>query len=261
MSGPPDRDGSGMVRDGAGPRGGGRHSMVKRWPLLLCALLVVAANGCSKPQDTAPEQRIFGTPPTINSVSMTSQHETAHCDITQVVLGKLCAGGVLINEIAFSPSSTIEVDVGYHQLFFNVGVTDPESTSTATDILLVTVSSQTPPDKGPIEENSLVLLDDGSETTFPYNQTGGDPEACSIDRPNNGCACFAAEYTLTSNDPTKADDTFTRGFGFVGPGPSVPPGLGEFLVNNCLARDKHQAPASSDKVLDHTIGFRVEAVD
>jgi hypothetical protein len=234
--------------------------MAKRWPLLLGALLVTAVNGCSKTQDTAPEQRIFGSPPVINSVSMTSDRNVAHCDITNVVLGKLCNGGIPISDIAFS-SPTIEVDVGYHQLFFNVGVTDPESTDAASDILLVTVSYQTPPDTGAVEEHSLILLDDGSAMGFPFS-SGGNPEACNISQPNNICQCFAAEYTLNSNDVAPSDDIFTRGFGWVGVGGNVPDSVeGQALVNNCLARDKHQAPASTDKVLNRTITFKVEATD
>lgn len=223
------------------------------------ALLAMAILGCSKTQDTAPERRIFGQPPAIEGVSLQGSTTTATCDLTRIVQGYLCSAQITPDLYTFSPGPTVHIEIDYTELQFRVQVTDPESTATTSDVLLVTASYSTPASGGSIPvETSLVLFDDASETTFPYRQGGGAPENCTIDIPNGICGCTGAEYQLNSNDTVKGDGIFSRGFGLVG---GSFPSRAQNMINNCIANTKHQAPASATDFIGGNLTFKIEAVD
>ena len=176
---------------------------------LAFSLLGVAS--CSKTQDTAAEQRLFGSPPSIESVNVAGTTGSATCDITQTFEGFLCSLGVGPDAYTLSPGPSLLIEVTYSRTEFDVRVVDAEDTAAKSDILLVSASYLTPPEGNQKpEETSLILLDDGSETIFPFRQGSGAGENCTIDIANGVCACTGAEYQLTSNDPVKGDHMFTR---------------------------------------------------
>jgi len=226
--------------------------------------------GCSKTQDTAPETRIFGSPPTIQNVALESGGSTgvATCDFTDYFKSFLCLGGLPSDQI--SPFPTITIETHYTEARFDVTVTDPESTSAASDILLVSASYVTT--TAPKSEVSLVVLDDGSSNKFVYNQQGTEPEFCdpaycSTTCDPTRCSCILAHYDLTSNDTTANDSVFTRGFAIVSGNMQLtsPTGVtvgnkGDF-ARNCIARSKQQFPAFVDVPLGSSVEFKVEAVD
>jgi hypothetical protein len=232
--------------------------MVTRKPAAAVLVIALGVLGCSKTQDTAPETRIFGDPPTISGVDFNVTTETATCDITTAVAGYLCLGGAgRPGYYEFSPGPTVEVNVGYTQFEFLVTATDPQSTPTQSDILLVTASFQSPSDQGAIEETSLLLLDDGGALKFPWKQGQEPRDDCTF---TPECICNAAEYDLTTNDRSAGDDVFTRGFAFLAPGEGIPVNASG-VVESCVARERHQAPFSAGKFIGTTLDFKVEAID
>jgi hypothetical protein len=221
-------------------------------------LLAAGLGGCSKTQDTAPETRVFGEPPTIGSVTFEAQTQNFDCDLTITMQGYLCTGGGLTPSMYyFTPDEPIEAHIGYTEFTFNVQVTDPESTESQSDILLVTASFQTPPGQGQAEETSLLLLDDGSDLEFPWQQTQEPLDACVI---GQSCFCTPGRYPLTSNDANAGDDIFTRKFGFIAQSETIPPNGFKF-VESCMARMQHQAPFPSSTYIGSDVPFKIEATD
>src|SRR5262245_61570850 len=53
---------------------------------------IVVLVSCSKTEDTAPERRIFGTPPTIQSVSteINDSHAAYNCDFSAAAVSLIC---------------------------------------------------------------------------------------------------------------------------------------------------------------------------
>jgi hypothetical protein len=236
--------------------------MVTRKPAAAFLVLALGILGCSKTQDTAPETRIFGDPPAIGGVTLNATTKQITCDITVAIQGAFCqAGNLARNLYRFSPGPAITVDIGYTEFEFLVQVTDPQSTSAQSDILLVSASFQTPAGQGQAEETSLLLLDDGGELEFPWRQTQTPLDNCSFNSSlSPPCICSPGNYPLTTNDATKADNTFTRGFGFIAPSATIPVnGFG--IVESCLARVQHQAPFSATAFIDKDVSFKIEATD
>jgi hypothetical protein len=217
--------------------------------------------GCSKTQDTAPETRIFGSPPIINSVSLNATGAgTATCDFTLPLQGFLCTAGGYPPSV-FVSFPTVSVVVTYTEAAFSVNVTDAESKPTASDILLVSASYKTTAGTKPTEI-SLVILDDGSSNKFAYNQVGTVAEDCS----SGACACRGAVYQLTSNDVTAGDNVFTRGFAVVSNNIVLtsPTGFAvgaTDVARNCIANGNKQFPAFVDLKSGGIIPFKIEAVD
>lgn len=233
--------------------------MGMRTPAALALVLAAGVLGCSKTQDTAPATRIFGDPPKIGAVNFQATTQNFNCDITVTTEGFLCQfGGVPLGSYRFSPGPTVNVDIGYTQFQFEVQVTDPQSTAAQNDILLVTASFQTPPGQGQAEETSLLLLDDGSDFHFPWSQTQEPLDICPVLTPP--CTCLAGRYNLTSNDVTAGDNTYTRGFGFITAGATIPPNGGRF-VESCIAKVRHQAPFSASSYVGSDVPFKIEATD
>jgi len=232
--------------------------MVTRKPAAAVLVIALGMLGCSKTQDTAPETRIFGDPPAISGVTLNVTPETATCDVTTAFAGYLCLGSVARPDTYdFSPGPTIEVSVGYTQFEFLVQATDPQSTPSQSDILLVTASFLSPTDQGAIEETSLLLLDDGSALKFPWRQGQEPRDDCTL---TPECICNAMEYDLTTNDSLGGDDVFTRGFAFLAPGAGIPANASG-VVESCVARERHQAPFSAGKFIGTTLDFKIEAID
>jgi hypothetical protein len=134
----------------------------KRIPIALLLAGGICLSGCSKTQDTAPATRVFGSPPVIESVNLASGGTTgqAICDYGPVIKNAFCADGEQFAE----PFPAILVTVNYTEATFSVKVSDPESTASNSDILLVSASYQTTKDSTPTEV-SLVMLDDGGSRT------------------------------------------------------------------------------------------------
>jgi len=239
--------------------------MVTRKPAAAFLVLASGILACSKTQDTAPETRVFGDPPAIGSVTLNAGTETVNCDISNMIRGSFCiGGGGLPDYYAFSPGPTVDIVAGYSQFEFLVQATDPQSTSTQSDILLVTASFKTPQGQGTVEETSLILLDDGGALEFPWLQGEEPLDSCTFDPFSvPECTCNAAEYQLTTNDTVPADNIFTRGFAFLTPGVAgIPDNPRAFaMISSCIARDQQQAPFSARAYLGATVAFKVEAVD
>ncbi|PYS96150.1 MAG: hypothetical protein DMF50_05850, partial [Acidobacteria bacterium] len=190
------------------------------------------------------------------------------CQDSEVQQG-LCNQGDLItrpqycNFVTLDPPHLI-TQSNYTQIFFKVQATDPDSTASNTDILLVSASFVTDPNATDKQETTLVLFDDGSKTDFPYVQpkapvgledctvTYTDPSKTTL----STCDCQQGRYVLRSGDAVKGDGSFERGFALF----NVREQNGNTLIGDCIAREKHQAPFSST-VAGVTLEFRIDAVD
>lgn len=226
---------------------------MRRWAFL-GAVLAVAATGCSKTEDTAPETRIFGSPPIIHSVEFSGGQETANCDLSQFAHGLMCS--ILPPSAPSDWTFTdppVRLEVGFSSMEFRVNVTDPESTPTQTDILLVGASYV----HGG-EETTLLVFDDGSTLDFPKLQEGVTPQSCPALPTDPVCQeCTPATYNLHSNDQVANDGLFSRGYAFVGV-----PGTGRgFLANNCIAEATERAPVTPTGLIGQVLEFKIEAVD
>lgn len=216
------------------------------------ALLLLAVAGCSKTQDTAPETKIFGRPPQINSASIDVSTNHVLCDYT------------LPFDIYFATSGGLQVTPGplmigatYTQFMFHANVSDPEGNS---DIILVTASYAF---GRPPEETSLVLFDDGSNSTtnpLVYTETGQVPTNCTSTGGQTTCN-KATQISLKSNDPVANDGNFTRGFAFLILSTQLDE-LGGAYARNCIAIQAHQYPqGKAESAPGTTLSFRFDAVD
>lgn len=236
---------------------------------------LIFGTSCSKTQDTAPETRLFGSSPVINSVALSqSVSSEATCPYGQIIEGFFCGEGY-----ALAATPNVQIHVQYSELQFTVQATDPDSPAGGpSDILLVAASYQGTNQGQPVE-TSLVILDDGSLQTppFQYSQQGDILQACvadtnsrcsSFDHPT-GVTCSAAKYPLTSNDAVANDSTFSRGFALISnnmtltePDPDTTSlgGRGTGAALDCVAAVKRQFPASTDR-LSGQVPFKIEVVD
>ena len=234
--------------------------VVRQAPAIALAFGLMAFAGCSKTQDTAPETRIFGSPPVIQSVDVQTGSTPATCDITPIVQVFLCDLGLHPNQYTFSsPGGTVDIDIAYSETMVKARIVDPEDTPTTTDILLATTSYQPPPAPGqPPEEISLLMFDDGQANKFPYQQqVPGD----LVTDPNTGnCGGTAGKYDLTADDVTAGDHIFTRGFGFVAPGAGVG-SRALALLSDCVAKTNHQFPTIASDFIGKPFALKIEAVD
>ncbi|HET6278355.1 MAG TPA: hypothetical protein VFG08_06200 [Candidatus Polarisedimenticolia bacterium] len=224
---------------------------------VICAAFL-ALLGCSKTQDTAPETRVFGEPPVIQSVGSDPDPVTvASCDFTDIFLinrGFCSSFPTLIGPVT--------VEARYTEVILEARVTDPDDPAppaTGTDILLVSASYVLDSGSGTPSENTIVLFDDGAQIAFPFTQKDvGTLQNCPACTPN--AICTEATYNVTSNDPTAADHDYTRGFAFAPAGSGIPANK-DGLYRDCIAKGNHQA---SQIVADSSaaqIEFRFEAVD
>lgn len=224
---------------------------------LLGALLAVAVNGCSKTQDTAPETRLFGDPPVISSVDFTSSQEPLNCDLTDFAKGFLCLiDGSLPSDAWTFQAPPIVFHLGYTNILMDVRASDPNSTPSENDLLLVGASYV---HQG--EETTLLVFDDGSEFEFPKGQQSQWDDGCTSTTNKPGDAfcsvCPRGNFTLTSNDAAKNDGLYTRGYAFFRVGGTQRGWLSE----DCISRELHRAPVSASGLEGTTIQFKIEAVD
>jgi hypothetical protein len=232
----------------------------KRIPIALLLAGGICLSGCSKTQDTAPATRVFGSPPVIESVNLASGGTTgqAICDYGPVIKNAFCADGEQFAE----PFPAILVTVNYTEATFSVKVSDPESTASNSDILLVSASYQTTKDSTPTEV-SLVMLDDGGSNKFTFQGRSAEPwfEDCA----SQTCPCLPANYNLDTNDPIANDGVYTRGFSILSstfhltsPTGITPSNTG--VVLDCIASAKRQFPALAS-IADGPVAFKIEVVD
>jgi len=276
--------------------------MASKWICVaFLATTVAALAACSKSEDTAPDRKVFGDPPRIESATLDQNEESVSCD-WQLPLD--CLAFVAPDSFGFpnvtpldftddclSPCQRSEADQflctehelylrpqfcnfvtlfpdhlitqgNYTQLQFKVKVTDPNSTTPGSDILLVSASFVTDPNATTNkEETSLVLFDDGSAGEFPYTQPAApvgleDCTPTSTDGVLSDCRCQQGRYTLRSGDTLAKDGIYERDFALF----NVREQNGRTLIGDCIAREKHQAPFSST-VSGVTLEFRIDAVD
>ena len=227
------------------------------------AILAMAVFGCSKTQDTSPESRLFGSPPSITGVDISVSTRSVDCDVSDVIRGYFCTSNANpFGRVTFQ-SPEVHVSGSYSRVTFSVHASDPDSQGTTSDILLTSASYSTPPDQGEVKEVSLVLLDDGGSNDFPYNQvsTYGVPEKCTIDTNLGICGCALGEYNLRSNDMTAGDGAYSRTFAFIAPGAGFPSQFGADLLQNCIIRTNSEAPSAGQGFLARPLEFKIEAVD
>ena len=190
--------------------------------------------------------RVFGLPPTIQSVSFESNVQQAvQCDFAHIFELYLCSLGV------FGARADPGVLIGgtYTHVKLRTRVTDPDSTPTRNDILLVSASYI---DLENIQEISLVLFDDGSANKFPIPQKVSTlGEDCVVD-PFGTCACSVAKYPVDSNDPTAGDAEYTRDLALVDLAASP-------FLQDCVMQQNHQVPIRV--AAESSLDFRIEAVD
>lgn len=219
------------------------------------ALLAVLANGCSKTEDKSSETRIFGEPPVIHNVTFDVTRENISCDVTAYAYGLLCQIGFGNPADFVFSSPTIVVTATVSAFRMTSQVSDPDSTPTESDVLLVGASYV---HNAPPIETTLLVFDDGSTLLFPLKQTGEFKQKCTNQATDNFCtACEDAEYPLTSNDTTQNDGIYSRGYAFYGVGGTQR----NAVLHNCIAEDLGRAPVADIDVVGKTIEFKIEAVD
>jgi len=246
---------------------------MKRFTLVATiAAGLIFGTACSKTQDTAPETRLFGSPPVINNVTLTQGGTAgqAMCDISRIVEGYFCAAGY---EMQTPPAITLTVT--YSELQFTVQASDPDTPAGGQNDILLVAASYLRTDQGTPVETSLVMLDDGSMQAqpFQYSQQGNIKEACGSSMtdvcPFAGAdVCLGAKYPLTSNDAVANDSTFSRGFALISNTMNLtaPTGfpLGSTapsVAYNCVARAQEQVPAITDVTVGQPVAFKIEVVD
>lgn len=244
--------------------------MFRRTLFALLPLAVLTTLSCSKTQDTAPERRIFGDPPTIQSVPQDFFDDAFHvrCDFTEILVKQICelsgegrisveaqpgVGWVRGRDPALGSIPTTDAGVfvegTYGEATFKVKAVDPNSTPEQNNILLVSASYIQPDSKS---ETSLVLFDDGAENKFMFPQRkDGVGESCEVDT-DGLCHCSLTSYPLDSGDTDKNNGEFTRRLAFHNPNANP------YLLD-CIMRDRHDtlifAPTGT------TFEFKIEAVD
>jgi len=193
------------------------------------------------------ERPIFGDPPSIESVAFgTNPQEIVECDFTEAVEGYFCTLG--IPGIRAEPG--IFIGGTFTSVRFRARVTDPNSTPTLSNVLLVAASFADPDTP---TERSLVLLDDGSANTFPFPQKADLPEDCIVDA-SGICQCVQKVYRVDSGDVVPRDDVYTRDMAFVDRGT-----LQAGLLQDCIMRQSHDTPLPL--AAGSTLEFKIEAVD
>ena len=164
---------------------------------LLAVTALLAAAGCSKTQDTAPDPMRFGVPPVIESVNegeITGQRQVT-CDVTEPfkawlfqskAVEEYCDPDDLHTSgdhegepkrktrvlAIWSLGEGVTLNVGgtYTETRFEAVVTDPDSTEAEDNVQLVTASFVLNAGSSGATETSLVVLDDGSQNVFRTGQ-------------------------------------------------------------------------------------------
>jgi hypothetical protein len=237
---------------------------MESWKLLLgTTLLACAAAACSKTEDTAPESRSFGASPVIQSATLQSgAAQTAVCDYTNAINFWLPGEGSLDVQLA----GPVSLGTAYQELTFSATVSDPDSKTIDSDILLVSASfidpstSQVGSSAKP-EEKTLILFDDGGQLVFPYHQSAvGVLESCTpegTDFVPGTSSCTTAQYDLKSGDVAAKDGVYGRKFALVPL--RTQNGLATQLAQDCVAKVQGESPQS--EAPGSSLTFRIDAVD
>jgi len=243
----------------------------------MLAMVALATVSCSKTQDTAPERRVFGDPPTIQHVDdqesvFYNKDKFIQCDFSQVMSDYLCEQGG-INNVQFqagggyppdpsrsdSPVGGVFIEGKYGEITLRAQVTDPNSPPppAPSNILLVSASYPEPPP--PFKtETSLVLFDDGSFNKFRFPQRIIQVGlACEVDA-FGACHCVGAKWDLTSADETAGDGRYTRKLAVVDKTSLTYPGSEGFL-QDCIMRETGETPILAER--GWVYNFKIEAVD
>jgi hypothetical protein len=242
----------------------------------LLTVVALATLSCSKTQDTAPERRVFGDPPTILHVDdqeslYYKKDKSIECDFSQIMSDYFCEKGGVPN-VQFqpgggypsdptrpdSPVGGVFIEGKYSEITLRAAVTDPNSPPppAPSNVLLVSASYPEPPSF--TTETSLVMFDDGSVNKFKFPQrqirVGMD---CHVDAFGN-CFCLGAKWDLTSTDETAGDGTYTRRVAIVDKGSLSYPGADGFL-QDCIMRETTETPILATQGDVYTM--KIEAVD
>jgi hypothetical protein len=243
----------------------------------ILAMVAIATLSCSKTQDTAPERRVFGDPPTIESVNdnILVPNRFVECDFTTIVRGFLCERQVTNVEFIAGagwppdPSRVPSQEPGvfisgtYGEITLKAKVSDPNSPAPSpappapTNILLVSASFPDP-DINNKNETSLVLFDEGSTIRFKIPQRIRDIGAdCTFDFSGN-CACYGTTNDVVSGDQMSGDGTFTRKLAIVDKLSMPYPGTDGY-IQDCIMRSTGDTPMLATR--GEVFVFKIEAVD
>lgn len=213
---------------------------------------VLVASGCSKTEDVAPEKKVFGNSPRVDSFTLLAMtEETVTCDLTQLMRNRLCYQEL----VGAQEMAPIVISGHYTKVFLEARVEDPDSTPQESDLLLVAGSYINVGDPGK-NEKLILLFDDGGPTIKlePQKDMVNGLNCTSEPDPETGfCKCQAKTFELNSGDPVARDNIFTRGFAIIDAG--TPPDL-----LDCL----HDANRQSLQIITppgSTLEFRLDAVD
>ena len=234
-----------------------------------CCVALVSIASCSKTQDTAPDRRVFGAPPTIQAVETDNPiwfdpKKPIACDFTQVIEAMICylggpndlqaqPGGGWTNGVIDNTNPRTDpgvfIEGTYGEAIFRVRASDPDSTPAQNNILLVSASFK---ETDSNTEKSLVVFDDGSFNQFKNSQRKGPPgEDCEIFS-DGSCDCKLGIYDVTSGDQTANDGLYTRKVGLYDVRATP------FLLD-CIMREAHETLLIAGQ--SSTVSFKIEAVD
>jgi hypothetical protein len=212
------------------------------------------------PGQTGSSPNHSGSPPMIPTVTVSAGPSAGHatCDVTPLLRGFLCAGGVTASRIVAFPSLTL--DVAYTSTRIEARVLDANSRPDQSDILLVSATY-----KQGDKCTSLAMRDDGAAIATAFPQTASLAEDCPAD---SDCpACAAAVYATLSNDRKAGDHLYTVERAFLSDtidldAPSgVTLGAQAQLAEDCIAAVNHQSTDIGVAPVGGVIPFKIEAVD
>jgi hypothetical protein len=207
--------------------------------------VAVSVAGCSKTEDIAPERKVFGEPPRIESFEIEFKPEaTVSCDVTEILLGQLCVLGVP----GAQATAPIEVSGPYSSALMRARVVDPESTPERTNLLLVAASYRVPDS---MEENTFVLLDDATVFQRPQQDERLGGKDCG--ESEGVCVCQPKIYDVDVNDEVAGDQTFTRGLAIVESGTPA-------ILLDCILDQLRRDPVFGIPP-GATLSFRLDAID
>ena len=231
--------------------------------LAVLALLPLAA--CSKTDDQPEVREIFGSPPVITQTPILNLNQTdVICDMTDPYryIAQRDFGFLDQNQIA-ADFEDLEVGMTYTEIEFLVAVADEDDDPAipgSDEILAVTATYVAPgqpddEDAPPMNEETLVLFDDGSMNKFSYTQIGATDFICNEGPPLN-CNKINGNF-LTSNDPVANDSLYTRRIATFDLALEVVDSL--LLVQDCLALEKGQVILDVES--EQPFDFRLDVVD
>lgn len=228
----------------------------------MAALALLPLAACSKTDDEPAVREIFGTAPLITQQPSITVDNEAHlnCDVADAYRFVAQQFGLDPNLVA-ADLADLEVGMDYTEFEISVTVADEDDDPAVPgqdDILAVTATFVPPgqPEGDTMEEESLVLFDDGSANKFSYTQIGTTNLVCSESGGFLVCERVSG-FLLTSNDGQANDGKFTRRIAVFDL--DLAANDTTLLLQDCLALVKGQAVL--DVNADQTFDFRLDVVD